>query len=124
MPQVTLLLFALHLQVGESGEQHRVPIHEPLAAVDQALLVQTYEYLDDRARQVRVHREAVARPVDGVSQAAHLRGDGAARLRLPLPNALHEGLASEVAALAALRLELALHDHLGCNPGMIGTGLP
>ena len=35
MPQVPLLLFLHHFEVGDGGLQHRVPVDQALAAVDQ-----------------------------------------------------------------------------------------
>ena len=117
-------LLALHFEVGYGGEQHGIPVDETLAAVDQALFVQAHEDFADGARQRRVHREAIAEPVDGIAQAAHLGGDGVARLLLPLPDALDKGFAGEVGAFLALRVELALHHHLGCDSRVVGARLP
>ena len=39
VPQVAFLLLALHFEVGQRGEQHRVPVDEPLAAIDQPFVV-------------------------------------------------------------------------------------
>ena len=40
MPQVASFLVGDHLQVGEGGVQHGIPVDQALAAVDQAFLVQ------------------------------------------------------------------------------------
>ena len=59
-----------------------------------------------------------------VAEAAHLAGDGAAGLRLPLPDAFDEFVAAEIEAVFALRRELALHHHLRGDAGVIGARLP
>ena len=40
------------------------------------------------------------------------------------PDALDEGLARQVGALAALRVQLPLDHHLGGDAGVVGAGLP
>ncbi len=124
MPQLAVLLLALHLEVRQRRQQHRIPVDEPLAAIDEALVVQFHEHLGDGARQIRIHREALARPIDRGAEPAHLRADGAAGMCLPLPHAYHEGLAPEAQAIGAFRFELALHHHLRRDARMIGAGLP
>src|SRR6185369_2443740 len=83
-----------------------------------------------------VHGEALAAPVTGGAEPTQLAGDGAAGIGLPLPDASEELLAVQqnlvaVAPLSALDrqplallLEVAHHDHLGGDAGMIGAGLP
>ena len=124
VPQLAVLLLCLHLQVRQRGEQHRVPVDQAFAAVDEPRGVQLHEHLDDGARQLLVHGETIARPVHRIAEAAHLRGDGAAGLGLPGPDALEKGLAPERAARRALRVQLPLHHHLRGNAGVIGTRLP
>jgi hypothetical protein len=88
------------------------------------LLVQPHEYFRDRARQVRVHGELVARPVHRRAEAAHLARDGAAGFRFPFPDALDEGLAAEVETMFAFRAQLALDHHLRGDTGVIRARLP
>ena len=63
MPQMALHLDLLHLEIGNGGEQLRVPVDEPLVSVDQACAVELYEHLEHRAREPFIHGEALARPV-------------------------------------------------------------
>ena len=93
-----MLFLGQHFEIGHRGQQLRIPVDQPLAAVDEAFVVQANEYFGDRSREVGVHRELVARPVHRGAEAAHLARDGAAGLRLPFPHALDERLAPEVAA--------------------------
>jgi len=63
-------------------------------------------------------------PVRAGAEAAHLAGDGAAGVFLPLPHLLQEALAAEVVAADALGVELALDDDLGGDAGVVGARLP
>jgi hypothetical protein len=60
IPETTLELDLLHFEVGDRGEQLRIPVHQPLVFVDQPCAVQLDEHLHDRARKPLVHREAFA----------------------------------------------------------------
>src|SRR5579862_3687336 len=91
-PEAALGLDLLHFEIGDRGFQFRVPIDQPLVLVDEALAVKRDEHLHHRARQALVHGEAFARPVAGGAEPLELRNDGAARLRLPFPDALDEFL--------------------------------
>ncbi len=124
VPERAVLLFAFHFQVGHGGLQHRVPVHEALAAVDQALLIKAHEGVGDDLRELVVHGEVFAAPVHAVAQAAHLRGDGVAALFLPFPDLAGEGLAAQVVAAHALFLQLALHHDLRGDAGVVGARHP
>jgi hypothetical protein len=58
------------------------------------------------------------------AQNALLHRDAPAALGLPLPHALHEGLAPQIVAGLALALELALHYGLCSDAGVVDTRLP
>ena len=125
IPEIALDLDLLHFEIGDRGEQFRVPVDQPLVLVDQAFAVQFDEHLHDGARQSLVHREAFARPVAGGAEALQLVDDDAAALRLPLPDAFEEFGAADVAAAGLLPLhQLPLDHHLGGDAGVIGAGLP
>ncbi len=64
----------------------------------------------------------LARPVAGCTQADHLLFDDSATLRFPLPNAALEFLASQVLTANFLLGELAFHDELRGDPGVIHPG--
>ncbi len=125
-PQEAVLLHVLHFQVGDRGLQHRIPVDQALAAVDQAVLMPAHERLDHRRRRLRVHGEGAARPVAGGAQPAHLPLDGVARLRLPVPDPGDEALAAQrIAALAlAFQGQVAADHHLGGDAGVVGAHLP
>ena len=125
VPEIALDLDLLHFEVGDRGEQFRIPVHQPLVFVDQPFAVQFDEHLHDRARQALVHGEAFARPVAGSAEALQLVDDGVAALRLPLPDAFEEFGAAHVAAARLLPFhQLPFDHHLGRDAGVIGAGLP
>src|SRR5690606_27416700 len=67
---------------------------------------------------------AIARPVDRIAESALLPRDRVARLFFPLPHALHECLAPDVATVFALGIELAFDDHLRRDAGVVRAWLP
>ena len=123
-PQVAVNLALLHLQIGNRGVQQRVPVDQPLVAVDQPLLVEIDEHLAHRRRQALVHGEPFPRPVAGCAQAAELAGDGAAGFRLPLPHPFDEALPAQVVTGQAVLVHLPLDHHLGGDTGVVGARLP
>src|SRR5207302_11262096 len=89
------------------------------AAVDQAFDVQAHAHRAHGTAALLVHREALARPVDGIAEPAHLARDGAAVLLFPLPDPRHERLTPKVVTGQALFRELPLHYVLGRDPRVI-----
>ena len=87
MPEVALHLDLLDFEVGDGGEQLRVPIDEALVLVDQPGAVEIDEHLAHGAGQPLVHGEALARPVAGGAEPLQLIDDQPAGLVLPLPDA-------------------------------------
>ncbi len=124
VPERAVFFFALDFEVAHRGLEHRVPVAQALAAVDEAFFVELHEGLGDDRREVVVHREVFAAPVHRVAHAAHLLGDGVARLLLPLPHARHEVLAAQVMAADLLLLQLAFHHDLGGDAGVVGARHP
>ena len=124
-PEMAIDLALLNLQVGDGGLEVGVPVHQPLVAIEQALLVEGDEDLADGGAEPLVQGEALAAPVAGGTQPAQLAGDGPAALGLPGPDPLKEGLAPHVApAKIALGSQLALDHHLGSDAGVIRPGQP
>ena len=111
-----------HFEVGDRGDAARAPVHDVLATIDEAFLVQANERFANGARHAVVHGEVFARPVHRRAEALHLVEDGAAILLPPFPDSRDEGLAAKVAAVLALGSQLAFHHHLGGDAGVIGAG--
>ncbi len=124
VPQVALLFLGNYFQVRYRGVQCRVPVDQPLAAVNKPFTIKANKHVLYRAAKTRVHGEALAGPVQGGAQAAQLTGDGAARLFFPLPDFLHELVSPQFVTVRTLCFQLALDHHLGRDAGVIGAHLP
>ncbi len=104
VPEKTVFFDALDFQIGHGALQHRVPVDQPLAPVDQALLVESHKGFGHHLGQLVVHGEVFAAPVDAVAQAAHLPRNGVTAFFLPLPDFGDEVLAAQFVAADALFL--------------------
>src|SRR6187397_2248648 len=87
-------------------------------------MVKPHEYFGNCSGQPRIHGKALAGPVAGSAHSSHLAANRGSRLFLPLPHVLYKHLASEVASVDILLIELTLDHDLGSNAGMIRAGLP
>ena len=121
--ELALPLLTVNLEVGQNGLAERVPVDDPLLAVDLALLVELDELQPHGRRQSRVHREAQPVPGGADPQPLQLGDDDAAVALLPLPDTLHEGLAAEVVARGALGLECPLDHDLRRDARVVAAGL-
>ena len=119
-----VLFFGDDFEIGDGGEQNRIPIHHARAAINKPLLVQTHKHFDDDFRKPFVHREALARPIARGGEAAHLRSDGRAGALFPFPSAGDKALARKGGGIDAFFFEFARDDHLGRDSGVVGAGLP
>ncbi len=111
-------------EIAERGVAVGAPVDHVLAAVEEALFVEADEDFADGAGEAGVEGEALAAPIAGGAEADHLALDGVAGLGLPLPDALFEFFAAEVAVVDAFLFELAGDHHLGGDAGVIGAGEP
>jgi len=98
VPEMAALLLVEHLQIRHRRVENGVPVHQPLAPKDEALLVESDEHLPHRGGQSFVHGEALIGPVEGGTDPPQLPGDCAAGLASPGPHALDEGLAAVIVA--------------------------
>ena len=121
---VAVFFAVFDFEVGDGGFQHRVPVDETLTAIDKAVVVEFDKEGAHRAREVVVHGEALARPVQRGAEAAQLLHDLSAGLCLPFPDFGGEGFAAEVMPRLALRVQLALDHHLCGNAGVVAARLP
>ena len=103
----------------------RVPIDQTLAAIDQPLGVHIHKNLDHRVWEIARHGESLAVPITRGPKPLQLVDNGAARLRLPLPNLVQKSLAAHLAARRRFGLgQFTLDHHLRRNAGVIGANLP
>ncbi len=86
--------------------------------------MQPVEHFAHRARQAFIQSEAAARPIDAGAHLAHLVEDRAAGLFFPLPNPRNKLLAPQILAANAFLCQIALHNHLRCDAGMVHTRQP
>ena len=135
MPEMAVDLALFDLQVRDRGVEFRVPVDQPLVAVDQAFLVELHEDAQHGAGQALVHGEALARPVAGRAQPAQLLQDRAAGFLPPGPDLFDEGFAADRPGVAVLLRDAAVEgdallrqhpfdDHLGRDAGMVCARLP
>ncbi|MNU84322.1 hypothetical protein D3C71_740410 [compost metagenome] len=125
VPHGAFRLAVFNFQVRDRGAQFRVPVHQAFATVNQVLFVQTDEDFFHGVGQAFIHGEALALPVHGVAETAHLTGNGAARFRFPLPDFVDERLATVVVAgFTFFSGNLTFHHHLGSNTRVVSTSLP
>jgi hypothetical protein len=122
--ELAVVVLVLDLDVRDGGEASRAPVDDALGAVDQLVVVQPLEDGLNGLRETLIHGEALTRPGDAVTEPPHLPGDLPAGLGLPLPDALDEGLASQVVAGLALLAQLTLDDVLRGDTGVVHAGLP
>ena len=124
VPHVAVDLGHLDLVVGEGRAGHRIPVDEPLAAVDQPVAEQHEERLPHRGGAHVVHREARAVPVARRAHRLELVQMTRLVLVLPLLGLGHERLAADVEALHALGQQALLDDGLRGDAGVVGARHP
>ena len=100
-------LLVLHLEVRQRRPAARAPVDDVLVAVDEPLAVERHELAAHGARQARIQREPLARPVHRLAELAHLAGDRLVRHLHPVPHARLERLAPEVVPRLLLRARAA-----------------
>ncbi len=123
-PQFALLFFMYYFKVADRRLAIRAPVHDVHTAIDQPLLIQPHKGLAHCPRQVLIHREVFARPIDARPQPLHLLLDRPAEMLFPLPHALLESLAADLLPALALALQLALDEHLRRDSRVVRTGNP
>ncbi len=125
VPHGAFGLAVFHFQVRDGGAQLRVPVHQAFATVNQVFFVQADKDFFHGIGKTFVHGEALALPVNGVAETAHLTGNGAAGFRFPLPDFVDKRIAAVVVTgFTFFSGNLALNHHLGRDPSVVGADLP
>ena len=123
--ELALDVFVDDLDVGDGGLEHRRPVDQAVGLIDQALVVELLEDSLDGARETIIKRKALAGPVHGVADGAHLVLNSSAVLALPLPDLLNEFVAVVVpAGLALGLLKLGLDLGLGRDTRVVRARQP
>ena len=124
-PEVAVDLFLIDFVVRNGGLQKRIPIHQPLATIDQTVFEHLEERLPYGARTDFVQREPHPPPVTACPNALQLAENPFLVRIFPGPDPLHQGFAADVVASQSLFLEHPFfHDRLRGNPRMIGPWHP
>ena len=113
-----------HLKVGNRGFEVRIPIHQPLVAIQQPLIVKLNKHLDDGLAKPLIHREAFVGPIATRAQTAELGRDRPPTLGLPFLHLVDKFIAGEIGALLLMQRHLPLNHHLRGNPGVISADHP
>ena len=125
VPEVALRRFVEHFVVADGRLQERVPIHEPLAAIDFAVLEQLEERLADGPGTLVVEREPRPLPIAAAAHLLELAEDARFVLLLPLPDALDQPFAAQVVPRHLFFLEQPpLDDRLRGDAGVVGARHP
>ena len=125
VPHMAVDLDVLDFEVGNRGFKVGVPVHEALAAVNLAVVVEGDEDLEDGVVEFFVHCEGRPGPVHTGAKALVLFLDHAAGLFLPLPDLGDEGGAAHVGAGRLLGGgELFFDDKLRGDACVVEAGLP
>ena len=125
VPEMAGLILVFDLGVRQGGEATGAPVDDAMAAVDQALFIETDEDLAHGAGAALVKGEALTRPVAGCAELFELTRDAGLVLVLPLPDSLEEFLAAEIVAREALLHAQSFLDlDLGGDARVVGAGDP
>ena len=124
VPEVAFLLAMHHLQVGEGGLAARAPVDDPLASIDQPLLIEVVEGGADGLGRAFVHGEAFAAPVGRGAQPPVLVEDARTASVDERPDALQEALAADVVARQPLGRQLPLDQRVHGDGGVVDAGQP
>ena len=119
-----LFVGVVDFEVGQSGAAADAPVDHPLAAVDEALVVEVLEGGADGPAWSRVEREREAVPIARGAEAADLVVDDVAVLVDPLPDAVEERLAPEVVPGDPFEGQRSLHHHLRGDARVVLPGKP
>ncbi len=122
IPHVPSDLFHLYFVVGQCGLRDRIPVHQPLASLDQAILKQTEEGVPNSGGAHGVHCEACTLPITTGAEFLKLAQDDLLVLVLPFLRQGDEILPAHVGPSLSGLHQTLLHDGLRGDSRVIGTG--
>ena len=111
VPEVARHGLVKDLVVADGRLQHGVPVHQPLAAIDQPVAEHLEERMPHRPGALRIEREAGPLPIAGAAHFLELAEDPLFVVVLPLPDAGHEPLAAQLVPAELFLLQQAAFDH-------------
>ncbi len=125
VPEMALHRFVKHFVVADGRLQERVPVDQPLAAINFAVLEQLEKGLAHGPGADRIQRESRPLPVAATAHLLQLADDARFVVLLPLPDAFDEPLAAQlVPAELLFAQQPPLDDRLRGDAGMIGARHP
>src|SRR5207245_3639916 len=120
VPERNLDRLVINLVVADARLEVNVPVDQPFALVNQAILEQLEKCLADGAGEAFVEGKSCAGEIGGRAEALELLDDAIAVLLFPLPDAGDEGFAAQiVTGFVFFFLELLFDDGLCRDAGMI-----
>ena len=109
VPEVPIHFLHLHFIISECSARYRIPIDQPLPAIDQAVIKEFEECSTDSRGAHRIHGESNAVIVTRCTHQFQLAENGGFVLILPLLNLRYELLPSEIRTPLALLQQTSLH---------------
>jgi hypothetical protein len=110
--ELVVRLDAVELEIGERRRVERAPVDDPVVAVEPPALPQVDEMAHHRPLVALVHGHPLAAVVHGGAHTPELRHDRPPVAAEPVPDDLHERLATHVLPRRAFPLEGLLDDGL------------
>ena len=125
VPEMPRHLLVKDLVVADGRLQHRVPVHQPLAPVDQAVAEEAEEGVPDRPAQTASSVKRRRCPIATAAHLLQLAEDAGFVGVLPLPDAVHQAVAAQLVPAQFFFGQQAALDHgLGGDAGMVGARQP
>ena len=124
VPHTAIDLNGFHLKIRNRRAEHRIPVNQTRATINQPILVQAHKCFHHRFGHFLIHGEVLTRPINGRAHAADLLADDVARLFFPFPNFGGKCFAPQVGTIHTLRRQLTLNHNLCGNPCVVSTGNP
>jgi hypothetical protein len=124
MPEASLLVLMLYLNIGKGGVAAGTPIDQAVIPINEPLFIETDKDLTNRGRKTCINGEAFPFPIAGCAKTLELADDLPPGLSLPFPDTLDEGFPADLVPARAFGRKLSFDHVLGSNPGMIGARHP
>ncbi len=122
--QLAFDLFVFDFEIRDDRRAVAAPVGDPVAAIDQPLVVQPHEGRAHRLNVVRVHREQIAGPVGGCAELPQLELDVMTVGLHPFPHLFEEAFAAKLLARESPLAQVALHHQLAGDAGVVAARHP
>ena len=102
----------------------RAPVDDTLALIDEALVIEVYEYFLNSFGATVIEGEALSIPVTGGTEFFQLLNDSAAVFAFPFPCTFQETFTAEVLFGESFFLHCVYNLSLGCDRSMVSSWQP